>query len=79
MAQLTPLQAAIAARFLRNMSEDLSNNSCNDFFLDNTPENLAFARAVYDGDEPHLVSGGTRIYLADWLVADYLARLLERD
>ncbi len=84
MAQLTATQSAVAARFLRDASDSLSDNSCNDFYLENTPDNLLFAREMiaasdYPDEEPRIVRNGTKIYVKDWIVASYLADLLERE
>lgn len=66
-------------------SDEFSNHGCNDFVLENTPENYAFIEAMEkwnvseSGGEPNEISiskDGKEIYTMDWYVMSYLAYLL---
>jgi hypothetical protein len=81
---LTKTQLSIAAKMFDLAAAAYSNNGCNDFELDNTPENLEFMRGMiaasdYPEDEPQISRDGTKIYMMDWAVMRYLVELLESE
>lgn len=66
---------------LEMASQVFGNHGCNDFVMENTPENLAFVRdMIVDGDEPDdqpsISADGKKIYLMDWMIMDYCERKL---
>lgn len=75
----------LAAKMLREYSNTLSDNGCNDYVLKDTPENREIAEAFHkwaqkdDPDFPDFTPAGSRIYLYDWMVADWLADMLEKE
>lgn len=71
----------IAAKMLDMAADEFANHGCNDYRLPNTPENLAFVEAMiaasdYPNDEPIFSSDETKIYVMDWQVMGYCARVL---
>lgn len=62
-------------KILRMSADKFSNHSCNDFVIENTPENLEFASQIIDGGEPFIDEDG--IYVLDYVLMRYLADMLE--
>jgi hypothetical protein len=82
MLVIHSVEARIAAEMLELAADEFGNHGCNDFELDNTPENLAFVKRLiaagdYPEDEPNLSGDGTKIYLMDWLIMGYCADVLK--
>jgi hypothetical protein len=84
---MTPKQKQIAAEMLEMASEKFSNSGCNDYELKVTPENVDFANKMMmamtdEGEDeedrqPHISDG--IIWLQDWMVMDYCAKLLKEE
>lgn len=76
------LHAKLAADLLESASEEFSNHGCNDYPLENTPENRAFYEKMMkecSGEEITVAPGKDKIYAQDWLIMSYLARLLKKE
>ena len=72
-------QRKITAEMLDIASDEFIRHGCNDFALDNTPENLQFikdmiAQSDYPEDEPMICDG--EILTMDWIVMRYCRDLL---
>ena len=71
-------------KVIRQAADEMSNNGCNDFEVSDTPENRKFIKAMNkqccdeDGQELNISDDG-QIYCYDWIVLDYIARLLEKE
>lgn len=68
-------------------SDEFSNHGCNDFYIDNTPENVELLRMAHewntngDTSEPFeiVLSGdGTKIYVMDYYLMDYFSHLFKK-
>jgi hypothetical protein len=71
-----------AAELLRTASEEFSNHGCNDYPLENTPENREFAKKVFKtscGEDLDVPDDAKKIFLQDWIVMSYCARVLEAE
>lgn len=78
MAKLELPRAVVP--ILEQASDDLANNTCNDYFLDDTPENRRFMQDLlkWNGDdEMKLQVHKGQIATYDWLVMAYIAHLVE--
>lgn len=77
-------QARIAAEIMDMAAEQYSNHSCNDYLIENTPENYEFVREMFVhlgwNTDPHdfITRDGRNIYLNDSQVMSYLAHLLRQ-
>lgn len=65
-------------------SDEFSNHTCNDYVIENTPENLDFVYGIieasdYPEDEPNISSDGKEIYLMDWQITNYLIEVLKAE
>ena len=80
LAELKPLLP-----ILRYASDAISDNSCNDFTIDNTPEAQALWRKIQEWSDPTdqyewtLVDleAKDKILFADFVALDYLIHLIE--
>ena len=71
-----------AAVLLKTAAEEFSNHGCNDYPIDNTPENLAFAKEAFKvccGEDFDAPAGKSKIYLSDSMVMSYCARVLKAE
>jgi len=75
-------EKAIFAKLLEQASDELSNNSCNDFPVKVTDKNreelreFIIAFAEDEEHEEHLLSqlNGKEVYFQDWMILSYLKR-----
>lgn len=72
----------IAAEMLDTAAGEFADHGCNDYELPNTPENLAFVKAMiassdYPNDKPIFNSDKTKICVMDWQVMGYCVRVLK--
>jgi hypothetical protein len=79
---MNKVDARLAAQMLRIASSEFGNHGCNDYELPNTPENLAFVKrlnvaAGYHEDELNISENGKVIYLINYQIMDYCAKVLE--
>lgn len=68
----------VGADLLKMAVEKISNSGCNDFCLDNTPENYALIEAMLAWsdiplEKPDVISNGKEIITYDWLLMSFLA------
>jgi hypothetical protein len=78
---MTPAERKAAARLLNDAADEFSNNICNDFYLENTPENRELVQKMQTDehmDEDLNFSEG-KILTYDWILMRYLARKLESE
>lgn len=67
---------------LRDAADQVSNNTCNDYAIPDTPENREFIIDMmkYHNDDEfdidQAISSG-QLYTLDWMVLDYIAYLVE--
>lgn len=78
---ITKTQLLITVRMLEMASDTFSNNGCNDFYLENTPENLEFVKSMiahsdFPTDSPYISHDGKRILTMDTDVMDYCRSVL---
>ncbi len=81
---MTNSQRNLAATFLKQYSDDLGNNGCNDYDMPNTPENYQFVKDMLKWNNgrdeiPRLSPDGETIYTQDFFIASYLADLLIKE
>jgi len=77
---LTKTEAKLIVQFLDELSERFGNDGCNDFTLDDTPENRAFVEAAQEGQDLELSIDKKQmlIYTFNTLIVDHLiARVKE--
>lgn len=74
--------AKLTAKMLKMAADEFSNHGCNDFTLENTPEN----RELYEkmmkeccGETVTVRPNHEIIYAQDWMIMSYLAKILERE
>ncbi len=76
---LTKTQLLMTAKMLELASDTFSNHGCNDFYLENTPENLEFVKEMYySGISPgiYISSDKQRILVMDTHIMDYCRNIL---
>jgi hypothetical protein len=82
--EVAKAQHRILADLLDMANDEFSNHGCNDYELENTPENLAIVTAMEkwntenSGEEPYapnISNDGTKIYTQDWYLMSYFAHL----
>lgn len=72
-----------AIELLRQAADEASNNSCNDYYVDDTRENRKFIIDMMkyfeeeDFDIDDNLGEDDQIYTTDWMVLDYIAHLVE--
>ena len=69
---------------LKYAADQMSNYSCNDYFIPDTPENREFLIAlhVWADDEAFEIEDavhGNNLCCMDWMVLDYIAYLVEEE
>lgn len=76
----------ILSDLLDMASEEFSNHGCNDFEIDNTPENMELLRMAHEwnvkGDasqpfDPMITNDGTTIYVMDYFLMGYFSHLFK--
>lgn len=75
---LTSAERDMLLGFLEEYSDQMACESCNDYELPNTPENLLLVKEAEqlssgDDEEPQLSADGKMIYTTDFIILDYLA------
>lgn len=78
---LTKTQLIMTAKMLEMASDTFSNHGCNDFYMENTPENHEFVKEIYAYigiplDSIYISPGGKRILVIDTHVMDYCQSIL---
>ena len=73
--QLTKAQIYIITELLEMASEEFSNHGCNDYTLENTPENLEFVKEA-EIDTPNISKDGKKIYTCDTSMMQHSRDLL---
>ena len=68
---LTPVERKILVTLLEELSDMLANETCNDYILPNTPENLELVQAAEE-DTPCVSDDGSEIYATNFVILDYL-------
>jgi hypothetical protein len=74
---LSKAELHLASILLKKASNEFSNNGCNDFYIDDTPENRAIIKAMYQ--EPYICDTceGKKIITDDWWLMSHLAERLK--
>lgn len=74
----TKTELMVASRLLRLAADEFSNNGCNDFYLEDTPENQKLVRQMQKDegiDDPETIfCHDGRIISIDWMLMGYLSR-----
>lgn len=78
---ITKTQLIMTAEMLERASDSFSNHGCNDFYLENIPENYEFVKEVYIyiGIHPnsiYITPNKQRIIVMDTHIMDYCRNLL---
>lgn len=84
---MTKAQLKIVAELLEIAADIFHNHGCNDYEIENTPENLEFVKQMIaadsDEDEPdeelEISEDGELIYLHDAMTMQYLSDLLKKE
>jgi len=79
---MTKTALKIFLDILEQVEDDLSNNSCNDYTLKNTPENRKFVEDMWNvtrkGERNELPPEGKKeICILDWEIITYLREILK--
>jgi len=81
MNQFTRTELFMIADMLEMASEEFGNHISNDMTLDATEENIEFIKQMiaasdYPEDKPILSKDKSTIYTTDWMIMNYLRRLV---
>ena len=81
MSQFTRTELFMIADMLEMASEEFGNHISNDMTLDATEENIEFIKQMiaasdYPEDKPILSKDKSTIYTTDWMIMNYLRRLV---
>lgn len=73
---------ATSVDLLELASDEFSNNGCNDYPIENTPENRAFYEKMMKeccGEDITVDPSKEKIYTQDWMVMTYLSKMLKKE
>lgn len=74
---ISKTELEVIAKLLNLASDRFSNDTCNDFELPVTPENLILVKQAEGEDEPHVQ--GDSIITNDWVLMDHLRKRCEEE
>lgn len=65
---------------LKTATDQMANNTCNDYRIPDTPENRKFIEAMHqwNGDSEGYIAKDGWIYTMDWFVLGYITHLVEQ-
>ena len=72
----------LAAKMLDMAADEFSNHGCNDFTLEDTPENRDFYVKMMKetcGEDVEVTPSKGKIYAMDYSIMNYLAGMLEKE